>query len=114
MSDLENLRPEVREALDEMDRIARIIPAQCSDELRIIHAELLRFARENDEWQTRCLRFQTERDMARAELAALKARIADSRTTDVFESEGHAGMVAMGGLPCEWIGHRVALVKVED
>ena len=61
------------------------------------------------EWQE-----LTERvERAQSELAALKARIADSRTTDVFESEGHAGMVAMGGLPCEWIGKNVRLV-VED
>lgn len=51
MADLETMRPEVRAAMDEMDRIARIVPAQCSDELRIIRAELLRLAAAEQRWK---------------------------------------------------------------
>lgn len=61
---LDTLRPEVREAVQELD--GKAYPGSRTHECwQTIRAELLRFARENDEWQTRCLRFQTERDEAR-------------------------------------------------
>ncbi len=101
MRDLDNLRPEVREVIFEIE---------CRHNVRgwkTVRAELLRLARENDEWQARCLQFQRERDKAQAELAAVKARIAEAPRADgqrVFD---------LLCLPIEFDG-TLALVKVEE
>lgn len=60
---LDTLRPEVRTAVMNLDD--KLHQRFGRGDWKTIRAELLRFARENDEWQTRCLRFQTERDEAR-------------------------------------------------
>jgi uncharacterized protein (DUF3084 family) len=71
--DLDNLRPEVREAVEHCDRNFALAPYNGHRaNWPAIRAVLRRLSRENDEWQTRCLQFQTERDKARAELDALR------------------------------------------
>lgn len=113
LSALDNLRPEVREAVHRTDVTVEMFDTLVTvnrDDYDTIRAELPRLTRENDEWQTRCLQFQTERDKARAELAAIKARIAGSRHAFLGPNMDRITFLA------DEIGPsgKYALVKVED
>jgi hypothetical protein len=98
--------------MDEMDRIARIVPAQCSNELRIIRAELLRLADENARLLAAnrdCVaHFETMQD----DLDALKAKIAEAPITMLHLAQGYLpdNMRKSGLAP----NTRIALVPVDD
>lgn len=74
--DLSALPDGVREAVEHCDRNFALAPynGHRADWPAIL-AYILRLTRENDEWQTHCLRFQTERDKARVELAEARKTI---------------------------------------
>lgn len=126
MSELDTLRPEVQEALDEIDDCMRmdikVVPVGA---LGVVRTALLRLAKENadllstielDEqvWIQRDETMHKWIDRARkaeAELAAIKAMIAKAPMVPVLWHEMDGAWAAV---PDEMRGQRVALVKVEE
>lgn len=129
MADLDTLRPEVAQALGFMDRNQKYGDGSvCAGDIDIIRAELLRLTRERD--HARQMHAERDEELqdalgraenAEAELAALKARIAEA-PVGVFglcyngHEPGFLGFPqAIDNLPREsMLGKRVRLLVVED
>ena len=91
MSELDNLRPEVREAVRELD--GKAYPGSWTHERwQTIRAELLRLAKIEKEYgfAIDCERRRAEE--AEPELAALKGRIADAPCVGVWGVQGVSGL----------------------
>lgn len=91
MNELEKLKPEVREALEDIDDCMRmdikVVPVGA---LGVIRAELVRLARDNEALRSKCnviMSGSTQHlgraERAESELAALKRRIAEAPTAVV-------------------------------
>lgn len=114
MADLDSLRPEVREAL--VTVFAMLPYGQTQDKWRLIRAELLALT-DRVQHLTREMYatgdtydvMRTRVGKTEAELAALKARIAESAHVDVT-----LGCAIDGEIPPDLALCKVALVKVEE
>ncbi|MDE2107272.1 MAG: hypothetical protein KGL39_59290 [Patescibacteria group bacterium] len=109
--ELDKLRPEVREAFKRMDRDG---PRgyEVAAEWRIVRAELLRLENAGELREAHEIALKSmAKDLQRveAELAALKAKIAESAHADVT-----LGCAIDGEIPPDLALCKVALVKVEE
>lgn len=124
LSALDNLRPEVRDAINRQDRQEKCdeyCPV-CEDRATI-RAELLRLANENAnygksvvEQYKRGVYWMYRAKEAEAELAALKAKIEAAPLTTFRRAmlgTPHAWVEEKFACP-EWIGKRVRLMVVEE
>lgn len=104
MNDLDTLRSEVRKALKRTDVTVEMFDTLVTlnrDEYDLIRTELLHLQREEDRLHKVACNQLRRAQKAEAELAAMKARIADAPTTQVTR------MAAIGGGGYEWAGCRV-------
>lgn len=118
MSELDNLRPEVREAVREFD--GKAYPGSRTHECwQTIRAELLRLAGEctmipRAQLLANLAAANERAEKAEAELEALKARIADGWLCGVSNDKCSGNFdAAIYCLPSRFRGKRVRLVEVE-
>ena len=109
MADLDTLCPEVRDAVNEITFTAASSRPDLQKYIGIIRAELLWLAEAAHLADGVATLAMQHRDAAEAELAALKARIAESAHVDVT-----LGCAIDGEIPPDLALCKVALVKVEE